>query len=236
MKTSRFAALCAAVGLAVVLGTSYASAGEHFNISLIPSPRKAKQYLEVVQWERYEGTRINVAQEKAWEDTAFFFDLKGDEWKVEFPNDRFYHPTRQHYGDLADPRPMKGDLQKAALELLERDLVHVYRVWAVGGKKGPEVAIVMTPYNIKAGHNQNTIFIRLDESGLQAREGDEPEHDLSFLGRGRLGKMMRGRRRGHRRGGKKGTNDLCTIDAVPDPGSVGNQGTLGLDSGIIDVK
>jgi hypothetical protein len=72
----------------------------------------------------------------------------------------------------------------------------------------------MTPYNIKAAHNKNTVFIRLDENGLQAREGDEPDHDLSFLGRGRLGQMARGRR-GHRRGGKKGSNDLCAIDAVP---------------------
>ncbi len=136
MKTRRLAALCAAVGLAVALGISSASAGEHFKISLIPSPRKAKPYLQVVQWERYEGTRINVAQEKHWKETAFLFDLKGDEWKVEFPNDRFYRPSRQHYGDLADPRPMKGDLQKAALKLLERGKVHVYRVWAVGGGKG----------------------------------------------------------------------------------------------------
>lgn len=218
MKTRRIVTTCAAAGLALMLWTASAGAGDHFKISLIPSPRVAKQYLEAVQWERYDGTRINAAQETAWEDTAFFFDLKDDEWKVEFPNDRFYHPSRFHYGDLANPRPVEGDLQKAALELLERDKVHVYRVWAVGEKKGPETAIVMTPYNIKAAHNKNTVFIRLDESGLEAREGDEPDHDLSFLGRGRLGQMARGQRRARRRGGKKGTNDLCTIDAVPHGG------------------
>lgn len=216
MKARRLAALCAAVGLASLLSTTYAAAGEHFNLVLIPSFWEAKQFLESVQWDRYEGTHINVAQETAWEDTAFFFDLKGDEWKVEFPNDRFFSRSRQHYGDLAKPREMKGDLKKAALELLEKDQVHVYRIWPKVGQDTTESVIVMSPYTVYAVHDKDTITIRLDEEGLQAREGDEPDFDLGFLSR-----MGKARRRHKGKGKGKGNNhvtngnNICTIDAVP---------------------
>lgn len=202
MNMRRLFASFATVGLALLLGSPSAGAGPKFQLALFASPWKAKQFLETVQWDRYQGTRINTAQETAWEDTALFFDLKGDEFDVEFPNDRFYHPSRQHYGDLADPRPLKGDLKKAALELMERDKVHVYRFMTTGDEGGPDVAIILTPYTVKATLVEKTVKIRLDEEGLQAREGDEPEHDLGFLSR--MGRAMRSHRGGGHQKGNKG--------------------------------
>lgn len=177
-------------GLTLLLAAQPAWAGQKFEIAQIISSRVARQFLETVPFDKYEATQISVAEEKSWHDPAMYLDLKGDEWKVEFLNDRFFSRTRQHYGDLSEPEPVKGDLRKAALELLERDLVKVYQINPEGAEGGPYTAIVLSPYSINAVASGDVLRIRLSQSGLQAREGDEPEHDLSFLGRIR-GRMYR---------------------------------------------
>ncbi len=171
MRSMRFLAASAAFGLALLLGVSLAGASGQARLTQLLSPRVAKEFLMTVDWGRYEATQINIAEDTAWEDPAIYLDLKGDAWTVEFPNDRFLSRTRFFLGDIADPRPVKGDLQKAALDLLERDLVYVFLV-RVGEANGPDRAIILTPYTIHAFTLGDTIRIKLDDNGLQTREGD----------------------------------------------------------------
>ncbi|MCH7921764.1 MAG: hypothetical protein IH975_01865 [Nitrospinae bacterium] len=171
MRASRFLIISAAVGVALLLGASPADASGQVRLTQLLSPRVAKEFLMTVDWGRYEATQINIAEDTAWEDPAIYLDLKGDAWTVEFPNDRFLSLTRFFLGDIANPRPVKVDIKKAALELLERDLVHVFRV-RLGKPEGPDQAIILTPYTIQAFTLGDTIRIKLDDNGLQTREGD----------------------------------------------------------------
>lgn len=171
MRSSISKTLCASLAATLLLGLSPARAGEALKLSQLLSPRVARDFLETVDWQRYEATQINIAEEPAWEDPAIYLDLKGDEWTVEFPNDEFLSHTRWLLGDIAEPRPVSGDVKKAALDLLERDLVNVYRV-QVGGPEHPDRAIVLTPYSIVALTIDRVIKIKLDDDGLQTREGD----------------------------------------------------------------
>jgi hypothetical protein len=171
MGSRRFLTISAAVGAALLLGASLAGASGKARLTQLLSPRVAKEFLMTVDWGRYEATQINIAEDTAWEDPAIYLDLKGDAWTVEFPNDRFLSRTRFLLGDIADPRPVKGDLQKAALKLLERDLVYVFRL-RLGNSDGPDQAIILTPYTIHAFTLGDTIRIKLDDNGLQTREGD----------------------------------------------------------------
>ena len=157
--------------MSLLLGASPAGANGQVRVIQLLSPRVAKQFMMTVAWQRYEATQINIAEEPAWEDPAIYLNLKGDQWAVEFPNDKFLSLTRFFLGDIADPRPVKGDIKKAALDLLERDLVHVFRV-RLGKSEGPDQAIILTPYTIQAATFVNTIRIKLDDNGLQTREGD----------------------------------------------------------------
>lgn len=154
---------------ALLLGASPPEASGQVRVIKLLSPRVARQFLETVAWERYRATRINIAEEPAWEDPALIFDLKNDAWTVVFPNDTFISLDRQYFGDIANPRPVEGDIRAAALALLERDLVHVYRV-RFGGPHSPDRAIVLTPYTIRATTFDATIRIRLDGWGLEVRE------------------------------------------------------------------
>lgn len=204
MKMRRLATACAALGLVLLLGSVSAYAGQDFELSLYAAQWKAKQFLETVPWDRYDATKINIAEETAWEEPALLLDLKGDDLKVEFPNDRFYHISRRHYGDLADPQPVEGDVKKTALELLERNQLKVYRFNRASSKGGPDVAIILTPYTVKATLFENTVKIRLDEEGLHDREGDDQGHDLSFLSR--MGRARRGQKSGGHKKGNNGVN------------------------------
>ncbi len=159
------------ITMSLLLGASPAGASGQVRVIQLLSPRVAKQFLKTVEWQRYEATQINIAEEPAWEDPAIYLDLKGDAWTVEFPNDRFLSLHRFFLGDIANPRAVKGDVKKVALDLLERDLVYVFRV-RLGGSEGPDQAIIMTPYTIRAATFVNTIRIKLDDNGLQTREGD----------------------------------------------------------------
>lgn len=171
MGSRRFLTISAAVGAALLLAVSLAGASGQVRLTQLLSPRVAKEFLMTVDWGRYEATQINIAEDTAWEDPAIYLDLKGDAWTVEFPNDRFLSLTRFFLGDIADPRPVKVDIKKAALDLLERDLVHVFRV-RLGKPEGPDQAIILTPYTIQAFTLGDTIRIKLDDNGLQTREGD----------------------------------------------------------------
>ena len=171
MRSMRFLTASAAFGLALLLGVSMAGASGQARLTQLLSPRVAKQFLKTVDWKSYEATQINIAEDTAWEDPAIYLDLKGDAWTVEFPNDRFLSLTRFFLGDIANPRPVKVDIKKAALDLLERDLVHVFRV-RLGKPEGPDQAIILTPYTIQAFTLGDTIRIKLDDNGLQTREGD----------------------------------------------------------------
>ncbi|MCZ6701188.1 MAG: hypothetical protein O7B80_06020 [bacterium] len=171
MRSMRFLTASAAFGLALLLGVSLAGASGQARLTQLLSPQVAKEFFMTVDWGRYEATQINIAEDTAWEDPAIYLDLKGDAWTVEFPNDRFLSRTRFFLGDIADPRPLKGDLQKAALKLLERDLVYVFRL-RLGKSDGPDQAIILTPYTIQAFTLEDTIRIKLDDNGLQTREGD----------------------------------------------------------------
>jgi hypothetical protein len=167
------------VGLALLLGAIEASAAGEVRLVQLLSPRLARQFLETVEWQNYEATQINIAEEPAWEDPAIFLDLKGDTWTVSFPNDNFLSLSRFFLGDIAEPRPVGGDIRRAALDLLDRNLVHVYRV-NLEGSKGPDAAVVLTPYSIRAFTLGSTIRVKLDDQGLHDREGGD-------LGRGPLG-------------------------------------------------
>ncbi len=171
MGSRRVLAISAAVGAALLLGASLASASGQARLTQLLSPRVAKEFLMTVDWGRYEATQINIAEDTAWEDPAIYLDLKGDQWAVEFPNDNFLSLTRFFLGDIADPRPVKGDIKKAALDLLERDLVYVFRV-RIGGAEDSDQAIILTPYTIRAFTLGDTIRIKLDDHGLNTREGD----------------------------------------------------------------
>lgn len=114
--------LIGAVGLALLLGATQADAAGEVRLVQLLSPRLARQFLETVEWHRYGATQINIAEEPAWEDPAIYFDLKGDAWTVSFPNDNFLSLSRFFLGDIADPRPVGGDIRHAALDLLERNL------------------------------------------------------------------------------------------------------------------
>jgi len=157
--------------MSLLLGASPAGANGQVRVIQLLSPRVAKQFLKTVAWQRYEATQINIAEEAAWEDPAIYLDLKGDQWAVEFPNDNFLSLTRFFLGDIADPRPVKDDIKKAALDLLERDLVYVFRV-RLGESEGPDRAIILTPYTIQVFTLGDTIRIKLDDHGLNTREGD----------------------------------------------------------------
>lgn len=166
--------LAAAVSLPLLGGRAFA--GEALRLRQLISPRVARDFLMTVDWSRYQATQINIAESPAWEDTAIFLDLKGDEWTTIFPNDEFLSLTRRLLGDIANPRPVEGDVRKAALDLLERDLVNVYRV-QIGGGETPDRVIVLTPYSIKALVIDHTIKLALDDNGLQTREGDLTDGD-----------------------------------------------------------
>ena len=171
MGSRRFLTISAAVGAALLLAVSLAGASGQARLTQLLSPRVAKEFLMTVDWGRYKATQINIAEDTAWEDPAIYLDLKGDAWTVEFPNDRFLSRTRFFLGDIADPRPVKGDIKKAALDLLERDLVYVFRV-RLGESEGPDQVIILTPYTIQAFTFGDTIRIKLDDHGLNTREGD----------------------------------------------------------------
>ncbi|MFQ5893853.1 MAG: hypothetical protein ACE5H5_06025, partial [Nitrospinota bacterium] len=109
---------------------------------------------------------------------------KDDSWMVEFPNDEFLDLGRFLLGDIANPRPVTGDIKRAALDLLERDRVHVYRI-RIGGSAGPDRAVVLTPYTIRAFTLDHTIRIKLDDNGLQTREGELTDGDDGGIGFGR---------------------------------------------------
>lgn len=169
----RFALAAAA---AIVLACPAPSRAEALRLNQLISARVARQFMDTIEWERYEATRINIAEEDAWEDPAIFLDLKGDDWEVVFPNDEFLSQHRRLFGDIANPRPVEGDVQEAARELLDRYLVKVYRV-RIGGGDSPDRAIVFTPYSIKALTIGDTIKIALDDNGLHTREGDLTDGD-----------------------------------------------------------
>lgn len=183
MRRGRYLALGLAVAVVLPLLGGRAFAGDALRLNQLISPRVARDFLTTVDWSRYEATRINIAESPAWEDTAIFLDLKGDEWTATFPNNEFLSQTRRLLGDIANPRPVEGDVQRAALELLERDLVNVYRV-RIGGGEMPDTVIVLTPYSIKALVIDHTIKLALDDNGLQTREGDLTDgHDDKDLDR-----------------------------------------------------
>jgi hypothetical protein len=181
MRAIRLTALGAAA-LAFTLGISSTASGDALRLDQVISSRVARGFLETVDWDKYEATQINIAEAPAWEDPAVYLDLKEDEWTVEFPNDEFLSHTRRLLGDIADPRPIEGDVQKTAMELLERDLVHVYRV-QIGGPDLPDRAIVLTPYTIKALTIGEVIKIKLDDNGLQTREGDLTDGGIDLFRR-----------------------------------------------------
>jgi hypothetical protein len=160
-----------AATISILMGVSTASAGETLRINQLISSRVAKQFLETVDWEKYGATQINIAEEPAWEDPAIYLDLKEDDWTVEFPNDEFISHTRRLLGDIANPRAVEDDVRVAAMHLLERDLVHVYRL-QMGDPDFPDRAIVLTPYTIKASTFGKVIRVKLDDNGLNTREGD----------------------------------------------------------------
>ncbi len=157
------------ITMSLLLGAFPAGASGQVRVIQLLSPRVAKQFLKTVAWQRYEATQINIAEEPAWEDPAIYLDLKGDQWTVEFPNDNFLSLHRFFLGDIANPRPVKGDVKKAALDLLERDLVYVFRI-RVGEAEGLDRAIILTPYTIRALTFGNTIRIKLNDNGLKTRE------------------------------------------------------------------
>ena len=165
--------------MSLLLGASPAGANGQVRVIQLLSPRVAKQFLKTVAWQRYEATQINIAEDTAWEDPAIYLDLKGDQWAVEFSNDNFLSLHRFFLGDIANPRAVKGDVKKAALDLLERDLVYVFRV-RIGGAEDSDQAIILTPYTIRAFTLGDTIRIKLDDHGLNTREGD-----LTGVGGGR---------------------------------------------------
>jgi hypothetical protein len=167
MRAIRLTALGAAA-LAFTLGISSTASGDALRLDQVISSRVARG--------------LNIAEAPAWEDPAVYLDLKEDEWTVEFPNDEFLSHTRRLLGDIADPRPIEGDVQQAALELLERDLVHVYRV-QIGGPNLPDRAIVLTPYTIEALTIGEVIKIKLDDNGLQTREGDLTDGGIDLFRR-----------------------------------------------------
>ena len=171
MKMRHLATSCIALAVALLLVVSAAEASGSVRVIQLLSPRVAKQFLETIDWNRYEATQINIAEEESWEDPAILLDLKGDEWTVKFPNDRFISLDRNFFGDIANPRPVGGDVREAASNLLERDLVYVFRI-QVGNPNSPDRAIILTPYTIEASTFGDTIKIKLDENGLQTREGD----------------------------------------------------------------
>ena len=171
MPPHRHLTLIGAVAVALLLGATQAGVAGEVHLVQLLSPRLAKQFLETVEWHRYEATQINIAEEPAWEDPAIVLDLKGDDLTVVFPNDTFLSLGRFLLGDIADPRPLTGDVCKATLDLLERDLVQVYRI-RLGDSEGPDRAIILTPYTIRAFKLGSTIRIKLDDHGLQMREGD----------------------------------------------------------------
>lgn len=185
MSARRLRAVVASLAVAFALGAlgAPAASAEPLRLSQLLSARVARGFLETVEWDMYQATRINIAEEPSWEDPAIYLDLKGDEWTVEFPNDEFLSHTRRLLGDIAEPRPVEGDVKKAAQELLERDLVHVYRV-RIGAPELPDRAIVLTPYTIKALTIGDTIKIKLDDDGLQTREGDLTDGGIDLFRRG----------------------------------------------------
>ena len=182
MRIRRWMAAGTVVAVAFLIGASAATAGRTLRLHQLISPRVAKEFLETVDWKKYEATQINIAEEPAWEDPAIYLDLKEDEWTVEFPNDEFLSHSRRLLGDIANPRPVKGDIKKAALDLLERDLVHVFWV-QIGDSDFPDRAIVLTPYTIKALTIGNVIKIKLDDNGMQTREGDFTDGGIDLFRR-----------------------------------------------------
>lgn len=101
MSTRRSITLFAAVGVVLFFGTNQVDATSHVELTQLLSPRVARQFLETVEWPRYEATQINIGTSEAWENPAIFLDLEGDKWKVKFPNNRFLHPDNFFFGDIA---------------------------------------------------------------------------------------------------------------------------------------
>ena len=159
-----------AVTLSLLIGASSAGAMGRVQFLEHLSSKDATRLLENIEWNRYQTIQINIAQVnltelEGWQDSAVILDLKGDEWKVEFPKDYYLSANRFFFVDGANPRPVEGDARVAALSLFERNRLKVYHV-RLGGAESPGRAIILTPYTIQVSTIGDAIQIKLDNQGL----------------------------------------------------------------------
>ena len=165
------------VTLSLLIGASSAGAMGRAQFLEHLSSKDATRLLESIEWNRYQMIQINIAQVnltelEGWQDSAVILDLKGDEWKVEFPKDYYLSANRFFFVDGANPRPVEGDAWVAALSLLERNRLKVYHV-RLGGAESPDRAIILTPYTIRVSTIGDAIQIKLDNQGLNDRQAYE---------------------------------------------------------------
>ena len=165
------------VTISLLIGASSAGAMERAQFLEHLSSKDATRLLENIEWNRYQTIQINIAQVnltelEGWQDSAVILDLKGDEWKVEFPKDYYLSANRFFFVDGANSRPVEGDARVAALSLLERNRLKVYHV-RLGGAESPGRAIILTPYTIQVSTIGDAIQIKLDNQGLNDRQEDE---------------------------------------------------------------
>ncbi len=155
-----------AVTLSLLIGASSARAMGRVQFLEHLSSKDATRLLENIEWNRYRTIQINIAQVnltelEGWQDSVVILDLKGDEWKVEFPKDYYLSANRFFFVDGANPRPVEGDARVAALSLLEGNRLKVYHI-RLGGAESLGRAIILTPYTIRVSTIGDAIQIKLD--------------------------------------------------------------------------
>ncbi len=163
--------------ISLLLGASQAGAMGRARFIKHLSSKDAKQLLQSLEWKRYQASQINIAkinlsESEGWQDSAVILDLKGDQWRVEFPKDYFLSANRFFYVDGSNPRPVEGDARGAILALLKRNRnrLKVYHV-RLGGTESPVRAIILTPYDIQVSTHGNIIQIKLDNQDPHDRQG-----------------------------------------------------------------
>ena len=129
------------------------------------SARTAKDYLETLDWKRYEAYKALITESGGGfigrrkrdipitDEPAIILVLKDKGWTADF------HGQKLGFGKA---QPMAGDVRKATLALLERELPSVYRAH-IGGDEFEDLAVILMPQvtSLKATNAGNTIGIKV---------------------------------------------------------------------------
>ena len=139
--------------------------GQQVKLTQLISARAAEEYLETLDWQRYEAYRALITESESGsfgrkrrdipitDEPAIILVLKDEGWTAEF------HGHKLGFGGV---QPMAGDVRKATLTLLKRQLSPVYRAH-IGGDEYEDLAIILIPQltRLRATTRGNTIGTKI---------------------------------------------------------------------------